>query len=157
MWRCKQKKAAGPGGPLARRVVIFINNKIITSAIVLATAGALTFGTATVSANMQTDSTFVKTFAQKLGVSEDKVKTALDSMKTDRQSEMQKSLEDRLSQLVKNGKITEAQKTLITNKMKEIKANRSAKKEDLQKWAKDNNIDLKYLSFRAGFKGFRHK
>lgn len=61
---------------------------------------------------------------------------------------------DRLQSLVDDGKITAAQKTLIENKQAELKTAREAKRTELQKWATDNGIDVKYV--RGGFGGSHH-
>ena len=82
----------------------------------------------------------------------------------DFKAKRQVNFEARLSDLVKNGKITEAQKQLIIAKFKDLAANRKAniakfksetpaqrkadrlaQKTDLQNWAKQNGIDLKLI------------
>jgi hypothetical protein len=145
---------------------------IIALAIVAAT------GVAGVSAFAQTANTEYKTFvqslAQKLGISEDKVNTAVTEIHNERHQEMLQKYEEKLSTAVKNGEITEAQKTLILEKGKQLEEDREAHKEsmkdktpeerrtemeqkrtELEAWAKENNIDMKYLRF--GFGGRGHK
>lgn len=110
------------------------------------------------------DTTFVQKLAQKLGVSEDKVKIAVDEIHTERHAQMQVRLEDRLTEAVANGELTEAQKEAILAKVAELHANREAemeqlqnmspeerrtameaKRTELQTWADQNGIDPKYL------------
>lgn len=52
---------------------------------------------------------------------------------------------DRLQTAVDNGELTAAQKKLIEDKQAELKTAREANKTALDKWASDNNIDVKYL------------
>ena len=82
---------------------------------------------------------------------------------------MQAKQEERLSQLVTDGKITEDLKALILNKYKEIQAERESnkdsfrnltpeerkaqmeeKKTELEAWANENGIDIKYLMHFGG-------
>lgn len=78
-------------------------------------------------------------------------------MRSEKKSLMQKNLEANLAQLVKDGKITEDQKNKILNKTKELQTQHEAKKTELEKWAKDNNIDLQYFRFGHVMRGFRLK
>lgn len=118
------------------------------------------------------DATMISTLAQKLGVSEDKVKGVFTEMHTQRAKEMQAKVEERLTQAVKEGKITQEQKTLILNKHKELqsqhveekeswgnmtqeerRASMQKKHEELASWAEQNGIDPTYLvGFGKGMK-----
>lgn len=140
-----------------RKEVINIKSKLGIAVLTLVSAGAITFGAVSASAHFGDNSEFTKTLAQKLGVSEDNVKSAVDSIRTEKKAQMQKNFEERLSQAVKDGKITEDQKSKILAKNKELQTNRQAKKTELEKWSKDNGIDIKYIGpfghgFRQGFK-----
>jgi len=88
-----------------------------------------------------------------------------------RQAEMLMKITEKLSALVKDGKITEAQKNLILNKHKQLQTQRQADVEkwqsmtpaermtemakrqtELEAWAKQNNIDISYvLGFGNGY------
>ena len=146
-----------------------MNKKYILPAITILAAGAMLFGATTTYANTYDAQTFVQKLAVKLGVSEDKVQNAVDDLRTERQSEMQKKLEEKLSQAVKDGKITESQKSAILAKHKEMQAKhisnrdvfkdmtaeerRSAmqkERDELKIWAEEQNIDLKEF---LGIKG----
>jgi hypothetical protein len=48
-----------------------------------------------------------------------------------------------LQDAVDDGDLTSEQKTLIENKQKELEDKRSAERDELEKWASDNNLDLK--------------
>ena len=107
--------------------------------------------------------------AQKFGLKETEVRGVFDSQRADHLAQMQVKMDERLSQLVKDGKITEAQKKLIEAKHVEIKKNMDSlresqknktpaerkllmdtKKAELEKWAKDNSIDLQYVMPMGG-------
>ena len=83
--------------------------------------------------------------------------------------ERQKRLEEKLTLAVTSGEITNEQKQLILNKMAELQKERTANREahanlsaeerktemdehkaELEKWASDNGIDLKYLMAGLG-------
>lgn len=107
--------------------------------------------------------------ATKFNLNRSDVAAVFDEEKTAREAERQQKLEDRLTQAVTDGKITEEQKTKILAKLEELKtqmeANRDAMKDktpqerhdamkqqrdELQQWAKDNDIPLRYLMFIHG-------
>lgn len=105
---------------------------------------------------------FITELSKKIGINQDKLQSAFDSIRSDKQKEMEKNYEDRLDQAVKDKKITEAQKKLILQKHNELKKQqesyRSAKtqqKQDLKTWAEKNNIDSSYLYGGLG-KGMMH-
>ncbi len=129
-------------------------------------AGITVFSTAPVLAqNSQGKySALVEKIAQKFGLKIDDVQTVFDETIKEKQAQMEASFESKLSQAVKDGKITEVQKQLILTKQQELQANRmansnkyknmtpverktamQAQKQSLIDWAKQNNIDLQYL------------
>lgn len=62
--------------------------------------------------------------------------------------------DDRLDTAVEDGDITEAQKTLIEQKQEELKKQREAARKELEDWADENDIELRYLFvFGHGFVG----
>lgn len=107
--------------------------------------------------------------AQKFGLKETEVRGVFDSQRAEHMAQMQVKMTERLNQLVKDGKITEVQKKLIEAKHAEIKKNMDSlkesqknktpaerktlmdsKKAELEKWAKDNGIDLQYVMPMGG-------
>lgn len=145
---------------------------LLVAAAILAT----TVGTSAIYAQTGEggSNTFVQQLAQKLGVSEDKVQTAVNEIHTDRHAQMEKAYEDRLTTAVSNGELTEQQKQLLLQKHKELEDQRASqieslknktpeerrtameqKRTELETWAKQNNIDLKWLMF--GGKGGHHR
>jgi hypothetical protein len=83
----------------------------------------------------------IQQLATKFGVKQNDVQVVFDQNRQDREVQMEKNFETKLTQDVSDSKITEAQKQLIITKRQELVAQRSA----LVKWATDNNIDQKYL------------
>ncbi len=109
-------------------------------------------------------STLITKLAQKFGLKEADVKAVFDEEHAVHMQEMQSKAQARLSQLVTDGKITEAQKQLIVTKMSELAAARAQemgtlkdktmaerkalmdqKRTELEAWAKANGIDVQYL------------
>ena len=141
-----------------------MKKNIIVSTITILTAGALLFGATSTFAETDDVQTFAQKLAQKLGIEESKVKTALTELHSERQAEIKKKVEERLNQLVTEGKLTREQKDKILAKQKELSEKREANKEalknktteerkelmekereELKTWAKENGIDLQYL------------
>jgi hypothetical protein len=148
-------------------------NKMINKKMLLIPLAALivtgtTLGVAS-QAHAQTNNTnpiasIVAKIAQKFGLKEADVQSVFDQDRKDRQTQMEAKYEATLTQDVKDGKITEAQKQLILAKHKELqtkrqsdfankknltpeqrKAEMTQEKQDLDAWAKQNGIDAKYL------------
>jgi hypothetical protein len=61
-----------------------------------------------------------------------------------------------LSQLVEDGVITAEQKTAIEAKRDELRKNHQANREELKQWAKDNNINLRYLMMDHGYFDYKN-
>ena len=116
---------------------------IIIAVFSLVLIGVLTFAASDVNAGwFGFDNTgFISNFAKKLGIGEDKVTQALDSIQSERQKEMKTRFEERLTQLVKDGKITENQKQAILKKHDELQTKRTAERQEMQNWAKQNGLE----------------
>lgn len=114
-------------------------------------------------------SSLVQKIADKFNLNKDEVQAVFDEAHKERHTQMQADFEKQLSQYVSDGKITEQQKQLILEKRKEMEADREAKKDafknlsdeerksqmdqkktELESWAKQNGIDLKYLMPHGG-------
>lgn len=106
----------------------------------------------------------ISKIAQKFGLKEADVKAVFDEEFTARKAEMQAKASERLTQLVTDGKITEAQKQLIVAKQQEMQTARATemesmkektpeerktlmdqKRTELEAWVKANGIDAQYL------------
>lgn len=141
--------------------------KVIVPVLALATAGILVFGMPA-QANAQSPGeeiqSLVQMIASKFGLKTADVQSVVDQHRQQMQAKHETNYEARLTQLVKDGKITEAQKQLILTKHKELETKREenrnkmkdmtpeqrkaamqAEKTEIETWAKQNNIDVKYL------------
>jgi len=165
---------------MARGGEIDIKSKIVLSLVGLALMGTVLFGAVnTFAQNTVSDqnpmSSLVQKIADKFGLNKDEVQAVFDQNRQEHQAQMQTRFEDQLTQDVKDGKITEAQKQLTLTKRQELQANRQTKMESMrnmtneerkvamekerqetENWAKENGIDLKYLmGGLGGHRGFR--
>jgi len=151
-----------------------MNKKILTPVLIAGLVAISLFGVKEISAQggWGDYQTLVQKIAQKFGLKEADVQSVFDEVQKDRQTQMQTKYEDKLTQDVKDGKITEAQKQLILTKHKEIQNKRSAdktdwknltpdqrkakmdqEKTDLENWAKQNGIDISYVWGGRGMMG----
>lgn len=111
----------------------------------------------------------VQKIAQKFNLSEDDVQAVFDQDQSERETEHQQVIEEKLTQAVTDGKITEAQKQAILTKLSQIKADHQSerdsmkdltrderkalmesKRAELEAWAKENNIPTDYLRLFGG-------
>ena len=146
-----------------------MNNKVLVSSIatttLIVTGMLLTkptyafwpFDSLTQSSNQNATTTttppsLMDKIIEKFGLNKEEVQTVVNTYRTERQQEMQAKFEANLTTAVKNGELTEAQKQLILTKHAELmKANeadfqnRQARRTELQTWATQNGIDLKYF------------
>ena len=137
----------------------------------LTTLGAVTvMGLNTVSATTDTSgqSGIVDKLAQKFNLDKNEVQKVFEEDRAAHKAEHQARMEEKLTQAVKDGKLTEDQKTKLLAKLQEIKDDRpdpskfkdkteaerkahveqmEQKHEELKKWAADNNIPEEYLPF----------
>lgn len=122
-------------------------------------------------------SNLVTAIAQKFNLNQADVQQVFDQQRQQNQAEHQQRFADRLTQDVKDGKLTQAQADAITAKMAELQTQRQTDKTALQgktqeerqayfqqqvdalkQWATDNNIPAGYLPFGPmmghGHRGF---
>lgn len=113
----------------------------------------------------------VDKLATKFHLNKADVQAVFDQDKQEHDQVMQQRLEDRLSQAVKDGKITSGQKTEILNKLSEMRSFMESQKDktpqerktamdqkrtELEQWAKDNNIPQQYLKPLGGHRPMMH-
>lgn len=159
----------------------------------VAAVGATTFSPGTASAQTATNSatanteranhiaSLVTALSQKFNLNSAEVQSVIDTVMTADRAKMEaehaQHMTTRLNQAVTDGKITQAQATLITTKIQETKAfveglkNKTEQerkialktfKETLEKWAADNNIPKQFIALGGhdggkgpgGFGGF---
>jgi hypothetical protein len=126
--------------------------------------GGLFAVTASAATPSSEDDSLASKIATKFNLNKEDVQTVVKDYRTEQhanhQAEHQKRLEDRLTQAVKDGKISEEQKSKIINYMKsqesffeslrdkteeERHTAMETHKAEVKKWASDNGIDLQYV------------
>ena len=114
-------------------------------------------------------SSLVDALSTKFNLDKTQVQAVFDEQKTMREAEREQEVKDELTQLFKDGKLTQAQSDSITAKRAELQKEREANKEsfkdktaaerktaretkrtELETWAKDNGIDTQYLKYVFG-------
>jgi len=112
----------------------------------------------------ETRQPLVQKIAERFNLKEADVQAVFDEEKSAHRQEMRQKFDDKLNQAVTDGKISEAQKQLITNKRTELKQAFETRREELKNltpeerkeamhkhrqelkaWAEANNIEMKYL------------
>jgi competence protein ComGC len=90
------------------------------------------------------DEGLVEKIATKFNLSENDVQAVFDDYKSDQAAE---KTSEYLQKLVDQGKITAAQKTLIENKLSELRDQKNQEMADLRTWADANNIsEVSYIT-----------
>ncbi len=132
----------------------------LTSLAGVSIASAETTGTST----SDPMSSLVQKLAAKFNLNKDEVQKVFDEDRTAHEAEREQKLSERLQKLVDAGTITSAQKTAIENKLKELREERQAdreemkdlsdserqskmdeKRNELEGWAQEQGIDLTKL------------
>lgn len=120
--------------------------------------------------------TLVQRLAEKFGLKETDVQTVFDDARKEKQKNNQVRIEERLSQAVKDGKLTETQKRRVLDKHAELMKANDAQREamknltpeerrvakekartELEQWAQDNGIDSQYLFMGMNGRGMHGK
>ncbi|MDQ1283732.1 MAG: hypothetical protein QG620_80 [Patescibacteria group bacterium] len=143
-----------------------IDKKVIVPALALAVVlGAGVYGISKVSAEENGRRfSMVEKIAEKFGLNKGEVEKVFEENRSEHQAQMKNNFEERLNEAVSKGELTEAQKQLILAKKEEMENEREKNREDhrnlsaeerknkmeerrseLEKWAKDNGIDVGYL------------
>lgn len=156
---------------------------VIVGAVTILGAGTIFTTMASAQANDAQNpmSSLVQKIADKFNLNKDDVQKVFDEQHDEMRKTMEAKHQERLDQLVKDGKITEAQKTLIQKKMKELQAQRESERDsfkdltpeemkakmdqhrsEMENWAKENGIDPKYfmgdfvIKIKGGGHGEKH-
>lgn len=150
-----------------------MKRNLVLSAFVLTTAGSLFLGSNLVSAQEEADphQSLIKKLATRLNVSEQEVQKVFEEERVVYIQKKRQKMQERLDELVRQGKITPQQKEAIIAKHEELRANRKAlmesmqtmteqertathqkHKKEMEAWAKENGIDPEALPFVIKFK-----
>lgn len=128
-------------------------------------AGITGLGIASAATNSPQDS-IIDRIAAKFNLDEEEVAQVFEEERAEREAARQQKVEDRLTQAVEDGKLTEEQKAKTLAKLEELQAVREAWQDKtpeerheakhelhaaLEQWAEDNGIPLEYLHI-----GVRH-
>ncbi len=135
---------------------------VVGAITTLGVASVVGLGTASADTNQQ--SSLVDKLVSKFNLNKADVQKVFDEQHAQMEADHKAKVEERLTTAVKDGKITEDQKTKILAKMSELEADRQAnhdamkdkteaerkaameaKRAELKKWASDNNIPEQYL------------
>lgn len=109
-------------------------------------------------------SSLVRKLADRFGLNTADVQAVFDQERSERQAQMEARYTEQLNQLETEGKITDAQKQLILAKHREMVSQKQSlmqslqgkskeeirtamqtQRTELEQWAKQNNIDVRYL------------
>lgn len=123
-----------------------VQNKVIIGAVSALTV--LLIGGASMSAFAQgnnSDGSLVDRVASKFNLNKQDVQAVFDEEKQAHQAERKAERSKDLQSKVDDGTITADQKTAIEKKQEEMHAKREQSRTDLEEWAKQNNIDVKYV------------
>lgn len=123
-----------------------VNKKLILSGVITTVAAGSLLGVNAASATTSSDgSSIVDKLVTKFNLNRDDVQAVFDEQHDELEAERKQEMSDSLQDKVDSGDITAEQKTLIENKFAEQKSARENERTELEKWASDNDIDLKYL------------
>lgn len=146
---------------------------ILVAALALLGGVTLISVTALVQANSE-DSypPIIQKLVERFGLNEEEVKAVFNEAREERKVEMRARFGERFNEAVEIGDLTEEQKQLVLAKQEEIRAEREANREsfqnmtweerrevmeaqraELESWAEENGIDLKYLFGGLGKRG----
>ncbi len=118
--------------------------------------------------NTSGDTSLVDKLAQKFNLNKSDVQKVFDEDRTAHDAERQQHMDERLTQAVKDGKLTQAQADAIKSKMAEMKTYMDSlkdkteqerhdamktKMDELKAWAAENNIPDGYMPMGHGMKG----
>lgn len=125
--------------------------KTTTTIKALAASGLLVGGLAlgsnvfAQSENAQNGNGVMDRIAEHFNLDQAEVNSFMMQMHEERQTEMQSRMDERLTEQVLQGNITEEQKQLILDKQQELHADMEQNRQELHDWAEENDIDLQYL------------
>lgn len=134
------------------------NKKIIIPAIALGLVifGASLYGASALAFGGPSDeerASRAQELANKLGVDKDKVATAINEIRAEKQQARVAEVSSKLDEAVKDGVITSEQKQKILDKQAEIRGQRGQKRAEMKQWYEDNDIDFDKVHDYIGLGG----
>ena len=111
----------------------------------LAIVGTSYFGIAKAAENNNNRDNMVQQLAQKLGLDQTKIQTAMDEIRAEHQAVRKAEVETNLEKAVNDKVITAEQKQKLLEKMTENQAEKKQQKGEMRQWAQDNGIDMSKL------------
>lgn len=102
----------------------------------------------------------IQKLVEKFSLNKDEVQVVFDEVHEQKQAEMNQRFNEQLNEAVQQGELTEEQKNLIIQKKEEMQKQREEEKDiskeeletlreqhrtEMEQWAEDNGIDMKYL------------
>ncbi len=93
---------------------------------------------------------FVQDLAERLGVSEDEVNTAVEDMRGQHRVEMQERQEEGLDEAVADGVITAEQRQMLLDHHAEMEAEREQRRAEREEWREQSGIDFEALRDYGG-------
>ena len=160
-------------------MIYLLSKKIILPVLAVAVLGTVvTFTSSQVQAQTNTNSFsgLVQAIAQKFGLEQSQVQSVCDDYKNQRKQNMQQIMQqreqDRLNNLVQQGKITDAQEQAILDEQSKFRNEYSPdsfksltsdqrkqllqkKQDEIKAWAQSQGIDPAYVMPSFGIDGFR--
>lgn len=148
----------------------YIKKSLAVAAIVGSLGVATLAGAGMVNAQSGTPNSngLVDKIAQKFNLNKSDVQKVFDEDRTAHEAKRQQQMEERMTQAVKDGKLTQAQADAITSKMAEMKTYMDSlkdkteqerhdamktKMDELKQWADQNNIPNGYMPMGHGMRG----
>lgn len=143
---------------------------IVLPVAALALMAMLAYGVGQVKADDQyKNHPLVQFIAERFDLDEEEVLTAMEDFQEQRHEEMGVQFENRLTQAVLDGKITDEQREMILQKHEEMRVEQEnnwmtlqdmtaderrdeimARHEELKSWAEENGVDLSYFNVGVG-------
>ncbi len=147
---------------------------IIIPALTIATVvGIGVYGIGKVSADEDKQISIAEKIAEKFNLNKDYVQEVIDNDREEMRERQHLKLEERLSELVSKGELTQDQKETYLEKLSTMRSERDNGKDlsreerqaerenhraEMEKWAEENGLNLENLNIGAGFgKGGRMK
>lgn len=121
--------------------------KILVPVIALAmlVGGVAVYSISTAKAATATRENIAEQLAQKLGVDESKVDSAMTQIREERQATRKAEVSTSLDKAVTDGVITAEQKQKFLDRCESMENDRQNRRAEQEKWAEDNGIDMSKL------------